>query len=115
VGESHSRVTLDKIGMPAPQLQYEVVDPRSGRVAFADFAWPEVRTLGEFDGKIKYGRLVTTEQTAGDVIYAEKQREDWLRDLGWEVVRWGWNDLAQPANLASRLRRGFSRGQSRAG
>ena len=110
VGESYSRVTLDRIGIAEPQLQYKVVDSRTGRVAFSDFAWPEERTLGEFDGKIKYGRLVTPEQTAGDVIYAEKVREDWLRDLGWEVVRWGWDDLAEPAKLASRLHRAFARG-----
>jgi hypothetical protein len=115
VGESSSRVALDRIGIPTPQLQWEVVDSRSGRVAFADFGWPKERTLGEFDGKIKYGRLVTSEQTAGGVIYAEKLREDWLRDLGWEVVRWGWDDLAEPEKLATRLRRAFTRGLRRAG
>jgi hypothetical protein len=56
-GESHSRVVLDRIGMPAPVPQYEVWD-HGVLVGRADFCWGEFRTLGEFDGKEKYGRLL---------------------------------------------------------
>ena len=109
-GESTSRVVLAELGLPVPQLQYEARDARGRLVGWADFDWEEHRTLGEFDGKIKYGRLVKVGETAQDVVYQEKRREDALRDLGWQVVRWGWSDLRAGDALAERLRRAFRRG-----
>lgn len=58
-----------------------------------------------------YAELLLPGQTAGDVVYAEKLREDALRDLGWQVVRWGWADLRDPAELRRRLERAFQRGR----
>ncbi|HYP45923.1 MAG TPA: hypothetical protein VEQ66_12090 [Propionibacteriaceae bacterium] len=75
----------------------------------ADFGWPEHRTVGEFDGRIKYGRLLKAGESAGDVIYAEKLREDEMRDLGWQVVRWMYADLATPEVIGDRIRRAFTR------
>ncbi len=113
MGESLSRVVLQRLRIPAPTLQLPVLD-RSGLVmARADFGWEELRTLGEFDGRIKYGRLLPPGDTAGDVIYREKAREDKLRDLGWEVVRWIWSDLRTPDVIADRLQRAFARGRRR--
>lgn len=74
-----------------------------------DFCWPDRWTLGEFDGKIKYGRLLRPGQSVSEVLFAEKQREDALRDLGWQVVRWVWDDLRRPQSLADRLARAFAR------
>jgi hypothetical protein len=65
--------------------------------------------IAEFDGRVKYGRLLKEGQDAGEVVFREKQREDLLRDLGWEVVRWVWADLAHPEVIAERLRRAFLR------
>ena len=98
VGESYSRVVLDRIGIPAPIPQYEVWD-QGVLIGRADFCWKEFRTLGEFDGKEKYGRLLRPGQTAGDAVFAEKRREDALRDLGWQIVRWLWEDLYHPEQL----------------
>lgn len=112
VGESTSRVVLHQCGIPVPDLQLEVFDPVQGAlVGRADFAWAELRTLGEFDGRVKYGRLLKPGETAADVVYAEKLREDRLRDLGWQVVRWTWSDLARPRDLHDRLERAFARGR----
>ena len=113
-GESVSRVRLSEEGLPPPELQLEVADAAGQLIARSDFGWRAARTLGEFDGKIKYGRLLRPDQSAGDVIYQEKLREDRLRDLGWEVVRWGWDDLSRPELIAERLRRAFVRGSRRA-
>ena len=111
VGESFSRFRINRLGLPAPEPQYLIVDPVSGRqLARSDFGWPEFRTLGEFDGQIKYGRLLAPGDSPGDVVYREKIREDMLRDLGWEVVRWVWADLGQPAVMRERLHRAFARG-----
>ncbi len=110
VGESVSRVAMWEVGVPTPTLQYEVFGLDGGFVGRSDFAWPEFRTLGEFDGRIKYGRLLNDGQTAGDVIVDEKRREDALRELGWQIVRWLWEDLRHPQVLRERLERAFARG-----
>jgi hypothetical protein len=105
-GESYSRVVLDRIGVPAPVPQYEVWD-QGVLIVRADFGWEEFRTLGEFDGKDKYGRLLRPGQTAAYAVFAEKRREDAQRDLGWQIVRWLWEDLYHPEELRRRLERGF--------
>lgn len=108
-GESMSRVTLHVAGVPAPTLQYEVCDTFGRLVGRADFCWEEHRTLGEFDGRIKYGRLLKPGERLEDVLFREKLREDALRDLGWQVVRWIWADLKTPNLIVDRLNRAFLR------
>ena len=56
--------------------------------------------LGEFDGRVKYGRLLRPGQEPGDAVFEEKRREDAIRDEGWGVVRWVWSDLQVPHRLA---------------
>jgi hypothetical protein len=111
VGESSSRVVLHEIGISAPQLQLEVFDALGRLVGRADFGWERYRTLGEFDGRVKYGRLLKPGRTIADVVFEEKRREDALRNLGWEVVRWLWEDLRDPRSLLERLERAFARGR----
>jgi hypothetical protein len=106
-GESRSRVAMWRAGLPPPVLQYEVVGPDGRSLGFADFGWPERRTLGEFDGRVKYGRLVAAGQVPADVLYAEKVREDAMRATDLGMVRWGWPDLDRFAPVATRLRRTF--------
>ncbi|MER5672199.1 type IV toxin-antitoxin system AbiEi family antitoxin domain-containing protein [Pseudonocardia alni] len=104
-GESRSRVLFHTAGLPAPDLQRAVRDGSGRWLATVDFWWdgcPPV--VGEFDGEIKYGRLLPPGRTAGQVITEEKVREDRLRDLGLHVVRWTWRDLDDPAALLTRLR-----------
>jgi hypothetical protein len=108
VGESSSRVVFRDHNVPAPEPQFEIRD--GAFVARVDFAWPGFKTIGEFDGKIKYGELVREGQTPADVLFAEKQREDRLRALGWQVVRWVWTDLLRPLALVRRLHAAFERG-----
>ena len=109
VGESFSRVRFIEHGIPTPELQYEVYDEAGHMLARSDFGWEEYRTLGEFDGKVKYGELVPAGQCGADVLFAEKQREDALRDRGWQVVRWTWDDLSRPEVIRNRLLRAFQR------
>jgi hypothetical protein len=109
VGESRSRLLLHRLGLPPSALQFSV--SADGRVlGRADFAWEAEGVLGEFDGRIKYGRLLRPGQDPGDAVFAEKRREDDLRDAGWGVVRWTWADLRQPERLAERVRRALQRG-----
>lgn len=113
VGESEGRFVMAAAGVPPPDLQYEVHNRWGELVARCDYAWAEQRTLGEFDGLIKYGRLLKQGETSSDVVVAEKLREDALRDLGWEVVRLIWADLSRPAEIADRIRRAFARARRR--
>lgn len=111
-GESMSRVVFVEHGVPRPEPQLKVYDERERLVGRTDFGWAEERTLGEFDGKKKYGRLLLKPgQTPEDALFEEKKREDRLRDLGWQVVRWIWADLYAPAPFLQRLHRAFVRGR----
>ena len=105
VGESRSRVAITLAGLPAPELQRQM--PYGGVTARTDFAWVRQRTVGEFDGKVKYGRLLKPGQQPGDIVYAEKLREDAIRAQDWEVVRWTWPDLDDFAPTAARIRQRF--------
>jgi hypothetical protein len=105
VGESRSRVAIALAGLPAPELQWQM--RYGGSMGRTDFGWVQQRTVGEFDGKVKYGRLLKPGQEPGDVVYAEKLREDAIRAQGWEVVRWTWPDLNDFAPTAARIRERF--------
>jgi hypothetical protein len=109
VGESRSRVVLHRWGVSPSALQFDVHRDDGVRVGRADFAWEDRRVLGEFDGRVKYGRLLRPGQDAGDAVFEEKRREDAMRDEGWAVVRWVWAELAAPHRLAARVRRSLER------
>jgi predicted transcriptional regulator of viral defense system len=108
VGESRSRVAIAAAGLPPPVLQWEVRAAGTGvLVGRVDVGWPDLGTVGEFDGLVKYGRTLRPGQDPVEVLVAEKLREDALRaeDLG--VVRWIWRDLNGFAPVAARLRSRF--------
>jgi hypothetical protein len=108
-GESMSRVRLMEEGLPRPDLQYEILGPGGRLVARVDFYWDDHKTVGEFDGKIKYGRLLKPGQRIEEVVFAEKVREDAVRDLGLQVVRWTSPDLYRVGILRERVLRAFAR------
>lgn len=110
-GESVSRVLLVDQGLGPTELQLTVRGP-SGLLGRVDVAWPEHRTIGEFDGRVKYGRLLRPGEDVGEVVFREKVREDRLRDAGWQVVRWTWADLDRPHVIADRVRRAFLRARA---
>jgi hypothetical protein len=113
VGESRSRVILHRWKLPPSALQFEIRSVNGGLVARSDFAWEAERLVGEFDGRIKYGRLLRPGQEPGDAVFAEKLREDAIRDEGWGMVRWVWGDLRRPDRLAARVRRAREQSMSR--
>ena len=95
VGESRARVRLAEIGFPHPMSQVYVYDERGVLTGIADFALPEQKTLVEFDGRVKYGLDGLTPEAVSARMWAEKQREDLLRRLCWELARLVWSDLYQ--------------------
>lgn len=114
VGESRSRIMIDRAGLPRPQLQFQVRDGYGTVIARTDFGWPEFGTVGEFDGRAKYSRGLRPGWTPGDAVHAEKVREDRIRDLGLHVVRWTWAELDDSAALADKISRALSRGRAQA-
>ncbi|MGD9527455.1 hypothetical protein [Pseudonocardia sp.] len=105
-GESRSRVALLDAGLPAPELQGRI--PTALGEPRADFLWREQRTVGEFDGLGKYGRLLRPGESVADAVLREKRREDAIRAEGWWVVRWTWAELEEFGPVLDRLRRAFS-------
>ncbi|MGH3425616.1 MAG: type IV toxin-antitoxin system AbiEi family antitoxin domain-containing protein, partial [Nocardioidaceae bacterium] len=101
VGESRMRVLFKEQGLPEPELQVHLYDRTGQLVAIVDFLFKKERTVGEFDGRIKYG------SDAPDVVFREKRREDRIRELRYEVVRACWPDLDHPRYTANRVRRRF--------
>lgn len=97
-GESLARIFLVEIGLPRPETQ--VVVRSGGFVARVDMLVPELRWVFEFDGRMKYRRTRDDCDPVvddADVVWAEKQREDTLRDeLELHVSRLVWGDLFGP-------------------
>lgn len=111
--ESVGRWRMHQFELPAPDLQLVVRDP-DGPIGRVDFAWEELRTIGEADGFAKY----RTGDGSADfaALRAEKVREDRLREAGWEVFRFTWHEAVhRPAVIDARARRAFARAAGRFG
>ncbi|WP_256978973.1 MULTISPECIES: hypothetical protein [unclassified Rhodococcus (in: high G+C Gram-positive bacteria)] len=111
IGESRARVLLHQLGY-SPQLQVQIVDDR-GFVGRVDFDLPDLETVVEFDGKVKYGRYVPEGKSAADVMWEEKRREDRIRATGRQVVRIAWSDLDHPELVDRMLRVAADRARRR--
>lgn len=109
MGESRSRARMIDAGPPLPDLQVEVRRSDGTLVGRCDFRWPEHGLLGEFDGRVTYGRLLRPGQHPGDAVFEEKRREDALRDEGQGMVRWVWAEFATPRTLVARWTRALER------
>jgi putative AbiEi antitoxin of type IV toxin-antitoxin system len=118
--ESFSFVTLHRFGIPLPVPQVVIRDSRGRFVGRVDGYWPDHVTVGEADGRLKYGIAEHVQERSGGeaeagelarrAVLREKEREDRLRDTGVELVRWTtWDIVHQPSAVAERLQRAFRR------
>jgi hypothetical protein len=100
--ESCARVTFRDQDLPPPELQVHVAG-RDGRlIARVDFCWRHYRTIAEADGLLKY-------ESGGKAI-AELKRDRLLREAGYEVIHFIWQELfGDPAMVAARIRTAFDR------
>jgi predicted transcriptional regulator of viral defense system len=99
--ESIARVVFHSRGLPAPDLQVWVGDDDTviGRV---DFLWRKYRTIGEADGAIKYADPLRAA--------AQLERDARLRDAGYEVVHFSWQQIVRaPAQVVASVRAAFRR------
>lgn len=74
VGETLARMLVVALGFGEPEVQFGLTDGR--RTAWADLRLG--RHLFEFDGKVKYGAQAQPGKTTEQVLWEEKQRQDWL-------------------------------------
>ena len=93
--ESASFAYFVERGIPLPRMQVELRSLLGAFIARVDFLWDDFLLVGEADGRLKYDDR--------ESLYAEKRREDAIREAGYRVVRWGMGDLRSAA-LARRLR-----------
>jgi hypothetical protein len=100
VGESVSRVRMAQLGLPAPELQFEVFDGKGLWIARVDFAWPDRGVVGEFDGAVKY---TGAPKEVAAVVMQEKRRHQAIEEVGWRVVRWGFRDMDDRERFRDRL------------
>ncbi|MBE7192432.1 MULTISPECIES: type IV toxin-antitoxin system AbiEi family antitoxin domain-containing protein [Gordonia] len=98
-GESWSRAQLIEAGLRPARLQHEFYDKHGIFVARTDFDWDGL-LVGEFDGKVKYQKLLRPGEDVTEVVLREKAREDALRAMGIMVIRWVWDDLRRGTVVA---------------
>lgn len=78
------------LGFAEPELQREIRGTDGVRYR-VDFAWRNGAIVLEADGKLKY-RSEPGRPTPGEVLWAEKRREDAIRGRGPTFVRASWDD-----------------------
>jgi hypothetical protein len=92
IGESMARIVVDEAGLGPIQTQFELRE--GGRSARCDMRVG--RQLVEFDGQLKYlrpdaGGIAT--KPADQIVWEEKQRQDWLCGFELGMSRIVWSDL----------------------
>ena len=106
IGECRTYHLCFREGLPMPEPQYEIRDEHGNFIARVDFAWPELGVFLEFDGKVKYEKLLRDGERASAVVLRERDRErEICRVTGWRCIRIVWSDLARPAQTAAMIRR----------
>lgn len=104
-GESRTRWLLRTLGFGPMTPQFPVKDGRD-LVGRTDLKLDRWDVVVEFDGAGKYDE--------DGALVAEKDREDKLRRLGYEVVRVRWADLARPHLVRQRILGAIARAEARA-
>jgi predicted transcriptional regulator of viral defense system len=100
--ESCARVTFRDQGLPPPELQVHITGRNGRLIARVDFCWRHYHTIAEADGLLKY-------ESGGKAI-AELKRDRLLREAGYEVIHFTWQELfGEPALVAARIRTAFDR------
>jgi hypothetical protein len=94
--ESLSAGHLELAGLPRPSYQAEIRTTFGS--FFPDCLWPERGLVGECDGTVKY--------RDANAYAHEKEREQILRDLGYDVVRWQAREImTRPQVVMERIAR----------
>lgn len=93
--ESEARLVFHDGGVPAPELQFEIVD-LYGELWRVDFAWPEARIAAEYDSKEWHAN---PDRWKRDRIKAAR-----LGEMGWQLVPFVVDDVRRyPVRLCARV------------
>ena len=99
--ESCARVVFSDQGLPPPELQVHISGRDRTVIARVDFFWRRYGVIAEADGLLKYD--------GGEKAIAELKRDRLLREAGYEVIHFTWQELfSDPARVAGRIREAFS-------
>ena len=101
-GETLTRMACYRHGIPAPELQHKVWDARGVLLGRTDFWWEAFGLLGEFDGRVKYERLLREGESSTDAVVREKTREDEMRATRCGMTRFVWSEV-QPGRAERRM------------
>lgn len=103
--ESLSRGRAIELDMPMPLCNVTVI--MGAREVRVDELWAEQGVVGEADGKAKYERQ---DLSVAQVHWNEKQRREWIEEIGFEVARWGTREVAADGRaMKRRVDRAFAR------
>lgn len=98
--ESCARVAFAEHGLPTPVLQAGINVERRRRF-WADFYWPQHRTIAEADGLSKY--------SAARDIQDQFERDRLLRRAGYKVVHFTWREIfGTPKIIVAQIRDAFA-------
>lgn len=77
--ESHLRLEMADVGLPEPDLDYDVWAPSGDRIGWTEFAFPRWKVLVEYEGDHHRTDIA---QWNRDIL-----KHDLCRAAGWDVVR----------------------------
>ena len=98
--ESCARLVFHEQGLPAPELQVHISGRDRTVIARVDFLWRRYCVIAEADGLLKYD--------GGEKAIAELKRDRLLREAGYEVIHFTWQELfSDPVRVAGRIRAAF--------
>ena len=104
--ESVARVVFRDLGLPPPELQVWL--GRDQDAVRVDFLWRRYRTVVEVDGAVKCRELA---DDPGTRARQQLLRDAFLRELGYEVAHFSWNDVTTDQHrVAAVIRTAFRRG-----
>lgn len=113
--ETRSLLAINTLGLPTPVQQFKVRNEWNEMLGIADFAWPDLGVLGEYDGEGKYLELAHRDESPMDVLRREKRRQESMEADGWIFARWGKQEVARPRLLYGRITTAFSIARDRRG
>jgi hypothetical protein len=92
--ESWVRVAIALAGLPAPELQFDVVQAGEW-LGTVDLAWPEARLIVEYEGEYHFDELQ---------IVRDDGRLARIAAAGWRIIRLAAHDLRSMETVIARIR-----------
>jgi hypothetical protein len=100
--ETRLRLLLVLAGLPRPQAQWPVQDPRTRTAVWLDLAYPEAMLGIEYEG---------AGHTTPDAVLRDAGRYTALVDAGWRILRYTrFEVLGHPERIVEQVRRALSGG-----